>query len=85
MSKHLNEVKYDCDFKEVLIDKMCKRWPSEIVARTKVSEFSGGLLNSKTMANIDSMGEGPPRIRVGRKVVYITRTLAEWMLKRSNN
>lgn len=56
-----------------------KHWPSGIVARTAVAEFSGGLLDAKTLANLDSLGDGPPKGRLGRKIFYRVDDLISWM------
>ena len=68
-----------------IFSKMADSWPSEVVARERVGDFSGGILTSSTMANIDSAPEaaGPPRIRHGRKIAYPVRSLTDWMRKRS--
>jgi hypothetical protein len=53
------------------LSEMANRWPSSIVARENVREFTGGVLNPKTLANLDSQGVGPKgRFTIGRKVVY---------------
>jgi len=62
---------------------LSKKWPSSVVAREKVSEFSGGILNPRTLANLDSKGEGPKRIRVGRKIAYEVNELCNWLATRS--
>ena len=50
---------------------LAERWPSPFVARERLSEFSGGMLNPKTEANRDSRGDGiRGRFKVGRKVAY---------------
>ena len=50
---------------------LAKNWPSPFVARQQIEKFSGGILNSKSMANLDSLGHGPRgRFKVGRKVAY---------------
>lgn len=61
-----------------------EKWPSQLVAREKVSEFSGGVLHPRSIANADAQGTGPRgRIRVGRKVVYPVTELIEWMESKS--
>jgi len=51
---------------------LAKCWPSPFVARQQIEKFSGGILNSKSMANLDSLGRGPRgRFKVGRKVAYL--------------
>ena len=60
----------------ILIDK----WPSAMVARDQVENFSGGAISAKYLANLDCKGEGPPgRFRIGRKVVYFADSLASWL------
>ena len=55
------------------------KWPSSMVARRRVREFSGGVLNEKTLANLDSAGKGPARFRVGRQICYRVADLVAWM------
>ena len=62
---------------------LADRWASAIVARGEVEKFSGGVLNGKTLANLDSIGEGPPRGRMGRKVFYDVVELCRWMEARA--
>ncbi|HBT88147.1 MAG TPA: hypothetical protein DEB50_06675 [Desulfobacter sp.] len=55
-----------------------------IIARSKVSEYFGGAISSKTLANLDSLGQGPEgAFKIGRNVVYPTKSLLEWLQKRS--
>ena len=67
-----------------IFQKMAKKWPSAMVARTEVGRFTGGMLSSKYMANLDSSGEGPIRVRSGRKVGYPVDDLVAWMRERSS-
>ena len=68
-----------------IFSEMAARWPSEIVSRGRLEEFSGGLINGRTMANIDSDPDvkSPPRIRFGRKIGYPVVPLTDWMRERS--
>lgn len=63
--------------------RLGRAWPSPIVSRTEIEKFSGGLFTSKTLANLDSLGDGPPRGRCGRKVFYPVDTLVTWLEARS--
>ncbi|MEA2082830.1 MAG: hypothetical protein U9O82_01025 [Thermodesulfobacteriota bacterium] len=56
-----------------------KNWPSAIVSRTAIYEFSGGIFSEKYLANLDSIGKGPKRGRIGRKVFYKVDDLVAWM------
>jgi hypothetical protein len=64
---------------DTTIEAMVKGWPSAILARTEVERFTGGMMNPKYQANLDSLGKGPERIRIGRKIGYMTRTYADWL------
>ena len=54
-----------------------------LISRDHVEKLLGGVISSKTLANLDSLGEGPKRMRVGRKVVYKTEDLLEWLASRT--
>ena len=59
-------------------------WPSPVVARQELEKFSGGILNPKTIANLDSQKKGPAgRIRIGRKIAYPVSSLISWMENRA--
>ncbi len=64
--------------------EMAKKWPSTVVAREKVEILTGGIINPRTLANLDSKGEGPPgRVRVGRKIAYPVNQFIEWLESRT--
>lgn len=68
-----------------IFEQMAARWPSAIVARREVAKFSGGLLNPRTLANRDSRGDGPPKIKCGsRQVFYPVSDLIIWLRARSS-
>jgi hypothetical protein len=59
-------------------------WPSELIARAEVGSFTGGMISSGTMANLDSAGEGPEdAIRIGRKAGYRVVSFVRWLEKRT--
>ena len=67
-----------------IFEQMMSRWPSAIVARTMIYDFSGGLISAKTMANLDCQGIGPERVKVGRKTGYPIDSLVAWLRERSD-
>ncbi len=71
------------DFREKnttsILKTLADAWHSPLVARKEVDKFSGGLLNPRTMSNLDCNGKGPPRIRLGRCIAYPTVDLIKWM------
>jgi hypothetical protein len=59
-------------------------WSASYVERQQVGAFSGGILHPRTMANLDSLGQGPEgRIRVGQKIAYPVSELIAWMESRA--
>ena len=58
-------------------------WPSPIVSRSEIKNFTGGLLSPGTLANLDCRGLGPRnKIRMNRRVAYEKDSLIEWLLAR---
>lgn len=70
-------MKNHIDFKE-LAEKL-----PPIIARSHIERLLGGIISPKRMANLDSLGEGPKRMRMGRKVAYLTTDLLEWLSQRT--
>jgi hypothetical protein len=59
------------------------KWPSAIVARSQVQFFTGGAVKGSTIANLDSLGEGPPEVvRIGRAVGYPVDSFISWLEQR---
>jgi hypothetical protein len=65
-----------------LLKEMAAKWPSGIVARRKVGEFTGGVISEKSMANLDCLGLGPPRIKIGKIVAYPVKDFIAWLVER---
>lgn len=63
---------------------MADRWPSTMVAREKVEDFTGGIMNRRYLANLDAKGEGPPRVRIGRKIAYPVIDFVAWLEARAS-
>ena len=63
---------------------LADKWPSAVVARQEIQRFSGGIINSKYIANLDSQGEGPKGcVRIGRKIAYPVAEVVRWLEDRS--
>ena len=80
----MKEKNESIDERHVDLSYLADKWPSNIVSRCKVSDFSGGLLDQRSMANIDCLGKGPERVRIGRKVGYPVGALIRWMEARAS-
>jgi hypothetical protein len=68
---------------EINFEELKDKWPSTVVARDRVEEFTGGLICRGTITNLDSRGEGPPRFYITpRKVGYPVDTFIQWLEER---
>ena len=65
-------------------EDLAKKWPSSVVARDQILSFSGGTISPGRMANLDCIGEGPQRFRIGRKVCYPVSSLITWLSERAS-
>ena len=66
------------------LSSMAASWPSPLIARGEVERFTGGIISTKYIANMDSKGTGPSgRIRCGRKVAYPVKELVAWLENRA--
>lgn len=64
------------------IDEWLPRLPMR-VARGAVYEVLAGLIKPETLNRCDCVGDGPPiRYTIGRKVIYDTKVLLEWIVRR---
>ena len=49
------------------------------IARKKFEQYLGGIFSVSYMQNLDSRGEGPPKIKIGRNVGYLRDSLIDWL------
>lgn len=68
---------------EATFDRMLANWPSEFVSRQSVGVFTGGMVSPKTLANFDSLGVGPLKIKIGRNAGYPKLQFVEWLRSRT--
>lgn len=72
------------EFIESTIDSMAESWPSPIVSRKAVKEFTGGAASGKSIANEDSKGTGPEgRFLLCGQTVYPKESLCAWLKTRT--
>ncbi len=63
-----------------MIDNMAAAWPSAVVARKAVKEFTGGTASGKSLANEDSRGTGiDGRFLMCGQTVYPKEALVAWL------
>ena len=64
--------------------ELAAKWPSTLVSRDQIGNFTGGLISQGRMANLDCLGEGPQqRLRIGRKIAYPVKNLIVWLSERA--
>ena len=74
------------NFLKLNLSSMKEKWPSSIVAREEVRNFTGGAVSEKYLANLDSQMKGPEeRFKIGRKVVYPVDSMLRWLEARMGN
>jgi hypothetical protein len=69
--------------KKVDLSFLKDRWPSGIVARNQVLNFSGGAIGETVMKRLDQQGAGPEKMKVGGRVAYRVDDLIQWLEKRT--
>lgn len=56
-----------------------------IISPDHVEKYLGGVIFQRTLANLDSVGKGPKRMQIGRKIAYLNKDLLEWLSLRAKN
>ena len=64
-----------------LIVELRATMPS-VFKRSQVGVLTGGMVNTKTLANLDSQGKGPERFRLGKLVAYEREAFLAWLESR---
>lgn len=68
-----------------ILKSLKENCPSPLVERSQLAVFSGGLLNPKTMRNLDALKKGiPGKMRLNRKVFYPVENVIQWMEEHIN-
>ena len=63
------------------LDFLAKEWPP-LIPRSEISKYLNGLYSPKYMSNLDSLGLGPPYVKIGRKIAYLRAGLVGWLQAR---
>lgn len=53
-----------------------------LLTRKDMGKFFGSLISPHYLANLDCIGKGPKRTRIGQKVVYKRDDVIEWLQRR---
>jgi len=64
------------------VEEIIAAAPGPMISIDEAIKLCGGLWQKKTFYNICSLGEGPPKIRLGRKIGFKTEDFAAWLVTR---
>ena len=53
-----------------------------IFTRADIPKYLGSLISPRYLANLDSVGEGPPRFKAGKKTAYVREPWVDWYIER---
>lgn len=57
--------------------------PSGLLTRKKIAELSGGIINPRTLSNLDSAGKGiEGGVMIGKTIVYPIENVIEFFEKK---
>ena len=78
---HLNMERIMCATVESIFAKIGQSLPP-VFTRDVAVKSLGGLIQAKTLSNIDNRGEGPmSKVRIGKKVLYEREDFIDWLKK----
>lgn len=67
--------------REILISSLVQKWPSALVSRDRLKDFSGGVISGRTAANYEAMGKGcKAKIFIGKRACYPVESIAAWVV-----
>ena len=62
------------------IEKLLFGQLKPVFGRKAVNGLLPGIISSKTLANLDSLGRGPEAIKAGRSILYTRETFIPWLM-----
>lgn len=67
--------------KDYVLEALREKLPP-VFPRRCVEVITGGLIKVHTLANLDSMGQGPGYFKIGKRVGYEKETFLKWFEQR---
>lgn len=71
----------DKEYLERLRQQLTQQLPP-LVLRHKIKKYVGELFSDSYMAKLDSLGDGPKRLKIGRKSAYLREDFVDWLIAR---
>lgn len=56
-----------------------------IFGRNAIEKLMPGIISSKTLSNLHSVGKGPKFFKIGRRAFYERESFIEWLLASSRS
>lgn len=53
-----------------------------VFSRRKAQELLGHIISARTLANLDCLKKGPPKMYLGKNVIYERDSFLEWLSPR---
>lgn len=72
---------HDANDSSFFISAVAKMLPP-VFARHKLTELTGGLVNSRTISNLQSKKEGPPAVKYKGRIGLEKETFIAWLSTR---
>ena len=69
------------EIKKELRERLTKSLPP-LIARHTIRTYLGDIFSEAYLANLDSQGLGPRKVKFGRKAAYMREDFIEWLLNR---
>jgi len=63
------------------IEKLLSEQLPNVFGRKAIPHLLPGIISSKSLANLQSLGQGPEAIKAGRTVIYTKEKFLPWLLK----
>lgn len=65
------------------LEELSSAWPSMLVARSEIGEFTRGLYKARSFNTFDGAKKGiKRRIRINTKIAYLKSDVIEWLKNR---
>ena len=67
------------------LDSLADKWQSTVVSRAELHKLTGGILNGRTMANVECREDSDsiPRFRMGKKVFYQVKDVIDFLKRKT--
>ncbi len=62
-----------------IFDQMADKWSPPGFARSQAGKVTGEMIQPKTLANLASLGEGPPMRKTRGKAYYEMSSFIPWL------